>query len=159
MKSTMHYIIEQYKLQTKLFINATTGYSETDAEKMTANANHVKWLTGHIASSRFFQAYLLGLNEQEPFPELFGRGKGQQADTKYPSMQELTKDWNSLSEKMIKRMEAMTDAEWSAPAEFPFPMADGTLASVFAFMSHHEAYTIGQIAYIRRIHGLESMKY
>jgi hypothetical protein len=159
MKSNMHYIIEQYKLQTKLFMNATTGYSDADAEKMTSQANHVKWLTGHLASSRFFQANLLGLNDQEPFPELFGRGKGQQPDTKYPSMKELTKDWNSLSEKMIKRMEAMSEEEWKAAAAFPFPMNDGTLASVFAFMAHHEAYTIGQIAYIRRIHGLDSMKY
>lgn len=155
----MNLIIEQLKLHNKLFKNATQDFSEADAERIHGQANHAKWLTGHLVSTRYFMGSLIGLQEKEPFPDLFGRGRGMQAGIKYPSMAELTRDWDSLSEKIIDRLNGMGDEEWNAPSKFKFPIADETLKGVVAFMAHHEAYTLGQMAYIRRLSGMEAMKY
>ena len=155
----MNQIIAQFELQTKLFKNATTAFNEADAGKSTGEANHAKWLIGHTVSGRYMIANILGLNQSEPFPDLFSNLKGIQKDIQYPSMADLTKDWDAISEKVIGRLKEMTDADFNAPEPFPHPMSDGTLKGVFGFFAHHEAYTLGQIGYIRRIFGMEAMKY
>ena len=157
--NALDHVTAQLQMQTKLFNNATVGFSDDDADRRTGQANHVKWLTGHIVSSRYGMANMLGLAQSEPFPELFANTKGRQDGVTYPSMTELTKDWNAISDKVITKLRSMSDADLAAPAPFDVPTGDGTVKGVFAFLAHHEAYTIGQIAYVRRIVGLEAMKY
>ena len=53
----------------------------------------------------------------------------------------------------------MTDKDFEVKEPFPSPTSDGTFKGAYAFLAHHEAYTIGQIAYARRIFGMEAMKY
>jgi hypothetical protein len=152
-------VISQLELQTMLYNNCVDGWKEADAEKRPGQANHVKWIAGHLVSSRHMMANALGLGVQEPFPALFENLKGRQDDVKYPSMAELTKDWNSISGKVINKLKSMSDAQLNAPAPFPTPGGDGTLKGTFGFFAHHEAYTIGQLGYARRIAGMEAMKY
>jgi len=157
--NSMQIVISQLDLQTRLFKNATTGYSEADASTTSGEANHVKWLTGHVVSTRYMMANVVGITEQEPYPDLFAQGKGRQPDAEYPAMTDLVKDWDGISQKLIDRLNQMSDEDFNAAPPFPLPMGDGTLKGFVGFLSHHEAYTIGQIAYARRIFGMESMKY
>lgn len=153
-------IIEQYKFHSKKFTDATTGWNEADAESQIGKANKVKWLTGHLVSTRYLIAWILGMQEMEPYGEIFAQGKGAIEGTKYPTMAELTKDWDDISNKVLARLESMTEADWDAPgAPFPLPMADGTRkGSMLYLISFHEAYTIGQIGYARRMHNMDAVK-
>jgi hypothetical protein len=151
--------ISQLELQTMLYNNCTDGWSDADAEKRPGQANHVKWIAGHLVSTRYMMANLLGLGQAEPFPALFEKGKGREDGAKYPSMAELTKDWNGISEKVIAKLKSMSDAELNAAAPFPTPAGDGTLKGTFGFFAHHEAYTIGQLGYARRVAGMPAMEY
>jgi DinB superfamily len=151
--------IAQLELQTMLYNNCVDGWNDADAAKRPGQANHVKWIAGHLVSTRYMMANLLGLGVQEPFPALFENGKGRQEDATYPSMAELTKDWNGISAKVINKLKSMSDAELNAAAPFPTPAGDGTLKGTFGFFAHHEAYSIGQLGYARRIAGMEAMKY
>src|SRR5829696_4938062 len=86
-------LLAQFKLQERLFNNVLDGLKEEDAlKRINANTNHIAWLTGHLVSTRFMMAGLLGIQLQEPFPELFANGKGLQADAKYPTLDLLRKD-------------------------------------------------------------------
>ncbi len=155
----MKQIIAQFELHTRLFKNTTEGFSEANAGKRQGEATHVKWLVGHCTSSRFTMAKMLGLTEAEPFPALYENRKGIQADATYPTMAELTKDWDAISEKIVGAMKKMDDNYWNAPEAFEHPMSDGTMGGVFAFIAQHEAYTIGQISILRRTFGMPAMKY
>lgn len=157
--NTLATVTSQFELQTMLYTNCVDGWSDADAEKRPGQANHVKWIAGHLVSSRCSLANVLGLGLQEPFPALFENRKGRQDDVKYPSMAELTKDWNGISAKLIAKLKSMSDAELNASAPFPTPAGDGTLKGTIGFFAHHEAYTIGQLGYARRIAGMEAMKY
>mgnify|MGYP003392987153 CR=1 FL=1 len=152
-------VIAQLELQTMLFNNATTGFSNAAAENRLGQANHVKWLTGHLVSSRHMMANMVGLGVKEPYPALFENGKGRRDDTAYPSMAELTKDWNTVTGMLIDKLGKLSETELDAKLPYPLPGSDGTLRGHFGFMAHHEAYTIGQISYARRIAGMEAMKY
>lgn len=152
-------IIAQLAMHTRLFHNVTTGFTEDDAGRLMAGANHVKWLTGHLVSARFMTARLVGLTDPEPFPALFADLKGRQDGAVYPTMAELTRDWPPISERLLHRLAHLSAAELASPPPFRTPTDDGTLKGFLAFVAHHEAYTIGQIGYVRRMVGLAGMAY
>ncbi|MFN0030982.1 MAG: DinB family protein [Flavobacteriales bacterium] len=159
MSKSIQHLINQYNLQTRLFNNATVGISDEQSEKrMSADTNPIAWLTGHTVSTRFMLAGALGLQESEPFPDLFQNGKGADANSKYPSMNALTKDWNSISEKVGKALSALSEEAIATKMPRPVPTGE-TLGDFISFLMHHEAYTIGQLGIYRRFHGLEAMKY
>lgn len=157
--NTLATVIAQFELQTMLYTNCVDGWTEADAEKRPGQANHVKWIAGHLVSSRCSLANVLGLGLQEPFPALFENRERRQDDVQYPSMAELTKDWNGISAKLTAKLKSMSDPELNTPAPFPTPAGDGTIKGTIGFFAHHEAYTIGQLGYARRIAGMEAMKY
>ena len=159
MTNTVKLIISQFHLQTRLFKNVTDGITDGQSTRqMFPGANHPAWLTGHIVSSRFLFANLLGLKESEPFPALFQNGKGMDTEAKYPSMQNLKKDWESISEKIASALQNISDEALSA--KLPNPVPSGNEVGDFvAFILHHEAYTIGQIGIYRRFLGLPAMSY
>jgi hypothetical protein len=103
-------------------------------------------------------ANVLGANVQEPFPHLFAQGKGMQKNEAYPSLTELTKGWDSVSQKLSEKLNSLTEAELNANAPFPTPCGT-TIKDFLAFCAHHEAYTIGQIGIFRRFLGYPAMKY
>jgi hypothetical protein len=159
MSNSIKHLINQFNLQTKLFNNVTVSISDVDSQKqMNANTNHIAWLTGHTVSTRYMLANALGLKTQEPFPALFENGKGIDKTAKYPSIKELTKDWNSISEKVSTALNSISEEALQTKMPRPVPTGD-TMGDFISFINHHEAYTIGQLGISRRFFGLEAMKY
>ena len=110
MSNSIKHLINQFNLQTRLFNNVTVAIKDDDAAKpMNEKTNHIAWLTGHTVSTRFMLASALGLKESEPFSELFQNGKGIDKTADYPSMHELTKDWNSLSAKITSALNSLSE--------------------------------------------------
>jgi hypothetical protein len=159
MSNSIKHLINQFDLQTRLFNNVTTGINDADAQKpLNENTNHVAWLAGHVASTRYMLAGALGIQTAEPFPDIFGNGKGLQKDVKYPSIKESTKEWNALSEKISTALKNLPEEALGNKMPQMFPTGD-TFGDFISFLNHHEAYTIGQIGIARRFFGNEAMKY
>ena len=153
-------IVDQLNLQTRLFKNVISGIDDEAAhKKLEGSPNHAVWITGHLVSSRYDLANMIGITDKEPFPELFGNRTGIQQDVKYPSMNVLTKGWDEIGKKLTKRLSEMTDEELDKPLPFAIPSANNTILGLAAFISHHEAYSIGQLSIIRRFLGLNAMSY
>jgi hypothetical protein len=98
---------------------------------------------------------MIGINDKEPHAELFANRKPIQPDIKYPSIPELTKGWDDIGKKLTERLSEMTDEELSKPTPFPVPTGNNTLQGFAAFISHHEAYTIGQLSIFQKISWLK----
>ena len=159
MSNSIKHLISQFNLQTRLFNNVTAGVSDAvSQQRMNSHTNHIAWLTGHLVSTRFMFANALGIQAKEPFPELFENGKGMDPKAKYPAMEALTKDWNSISEKIAGALQALDEKALSNKMPRPVPTGE-TLGDFIAFLMHHEAYTIGQVGIVRRYFDLEAMKY
>ncbi len=158
--TTLTPIIDMMKLQTGLFNNVTTGIADAHATVRTnGNTNHMAWLTGHLVSTRYTMAALVGLELQEPYPELFAKGKGFDENTTYPTMAELTAQWSEVSEALIAGLSQLTEEQLNGPAPFQVPFPDPTYRGVLSFFAHHEAYHIGQIGLLRKYFEYESMQY
>ena len=114
---------------------------------------------GHIVDARCYLLKLIDVDVEDPFG---GRLEGVQkvADmTWYPSVAELTAWWRDLAPKLDKRLEDLTPDDLAKPVDMPFPTDDHSMRGAIAFLAQHEAYHIGQLAYIRRCVGLAAMMY
>jgi uncharacterized damage-inducible protein DinB len=158
--TTLQPVIEAFKLQTRLFNNVTKDITEEHAGAHFAGSpNHIAWITGHLVSTRYMLTAVLGLTDKEPFPELFERGQGIRDDATYPSMAQLTAGWDELSEKIIERLENLSEDDLASDPPIQTPIAENTLRGFITFICHHEAYHIGQLSLARRIFGYEPMSY
>lgn len=148
------------ELQNRLYNNVLEGVQDATADKtLNDNVNHIKWLAGHLLSTRCTLVNLLGHQVSEPYPALFEKGKGIDRDAQYPSLAELTNDWDSISEKLQAAVTGMTDEALAAEAPIQVPVADRSVLAMLTFFMHHEAYHIGQMGILRKYAGMEPMAY
>jgi uncharacterized damage-inducible protein DinB len=158
--TTLQPVIEAFKLQTRLFRNVTRDISEEHAKAHFGGCpNHIAWITGHLVATRYTLGAVLGLTDREPYPEFFESGKGIQDDIDYPSMDNLIAGWEDFAEKIIERLESLTEDELHADPPIQTPVGDNTLRGFITFICHHEAYHIGQLSILKRYFGYEPMSY
>ena len=155
----MSTVKKQFDLHTRLFNNVLEGISDPDTNsRANGHVNHIKWLAGHLTSTRFGFKDMAGFEEGDPYGELFSHGKAIDPEADYPSIESIRENWNAISGKI-------SDALGSLPAEAleadapRVPIGEGKMGDFLDFLMHHEAYHIGQIGILRKFLGQEAMKY
>lgn len=153
-------LVSLFNLQSRLFNNTLEGIPGDKESRRPGDANnHAQWLAGHLVSTRYFIGSLIGLREEEPHPEFFAQGKGIDDTLTYPTLEQSKKDWKVITEKIGKRLSEVSDEDLSKEAPFPNPTGDNSVGGMLDFLTHHEAYHIGQLGYLRKYLGNEAMKY
>ena len=87
----------------------------------------------------------------------FVGGTEAMASSELPSLDELKKAWEDISTKMNKRLEEVTEDELSKEPPWQPPVDEKTIRGAIAFLSLHESYHVGQMAYIRRLLGYDQL--
>jgi uncharacterized damage-inducible protein DinB len=59
-----------------------------------------------------------------------------------------------VNAKLYAALAALTDADLAKPSTRPFTPAVKTLADQIAFLTMHDTYHVGQLAYVRKALGL-----
>lgn len=149
----------QFDLHTRLFNNVLDGISDAESnERANDHVNHIKWLAGHLTSSRFAMTANTPNPQEDPYGEMFGHGKGLDPNADYPSVESIKANWNAISTPISEAL-ANLPAE-ALQAEAPnVPIPGGTMEAFLEFLMHHEAYHIGQLGILRKYLGKESMSY
>ena len=147
-------LIEIYKLNTQLFQRTLDDISEQDIKRRPADGgNSLLFVAGHVASSRFTVSRIAGLREESPWGQLFGRGTSYDESTDFPSITDIKGTWADISDKLIRRLTELAEANLKATPPFDVPVGDKTVLGAIAFFALHDSYHIGQFAYIRRLLG------
>jgi hypothetical protein len=128
----------------------------------TPAVTHIAWQVGHISIAQ----YRLGvafLREPKPedaawFPanyrELFGRESTPQADPlRYPTPEEILANLESIHRHVMAEISSFTAADLARPVLQPHRIVKTALEALF-WCSRHESIHAGQIALLRRLHGL-----
>lgn len=152
----------QLSLHTRLLANCFEGVDDKTARKRPdAGANSMAFLGVHLVEARRFLATALGLDEPPSFGGRFGSatGIGDVDEDDLPAVGEIVAAWQALGAKLAFRLGEMTDEDLAVEVKAPFPVDDGTRLGASAFLMHHEAYHIGQLGYLRKLTGNDSMKY
>lgn len=153
-------LVAQFDLHTRLFNNVTEGLSDAEASsRPNQHVNNMKWLAGHLTSTRFALKDFTDLELDDPYSELFGHGQGLRDDIEYPSIEQISDLWNRISDQISAGLSNLSEDVLNGPAPARMPIGDDTFEGMLAFLMHHEAYHIGQMALLRKQLGHEAMSY
>ena len=128
----------------------------------TPAVTHIAWQVGHISIAQ----YRLGVAfHREPNPadaawlpanyrELFGRDSTPQADPSlYPTPAQILANLDEINRHVIAELAQLTDADLDRPVLQAHRFVKTVIEALF-WCSRHESIHAGQIALLRRLHGL-----
>jgi hypothetical protein len=128
----------------------------------TPAVTHIAWQVGHISIAQ----YRLGvafLREPKPedtawvpanYRQLFGRDSTPQADPSiYPSPTEIMANLDEINRHVMAEVSNFTEADLARPVLQPHRIVKTAIEALF-WCSRHESIHAGQIALLRRLHGL-----
>ncbi|KPH14884.1 hypothetical protein [Chryseobacterium sp. ERMR1:04] len=155
-------IIPAFRGHSQSFLMVLDGISEEDAlKRIEGRTNHVIWMVGNFLDMRYALGFVLGLQEEFEFKDLFFQGKALDESLKYPSLQQLKDSFHTISPLVYQKLLEASDEE----LDKAFPMGMNidffpeTVLNFVGMCIGREDYLSGQIGLMRRILGYEGMKY
>lgn len=139
-----------YQLGNHLFPRALEGLQTDQLFKTPGDSNPMIWLAGHLTYCRCSLVNLIGFKRDRPWEKLFGRYSKIAAPSDYPAIGEIQSIWDEVAGELPERFQELSDERLSAKAPYDFPTRDKSLRGAIAFMAFHEAYHVGQMAYLRK---------
>ena len=133
---------------------AFLGVAEGDLWKRpTPQSNPMLWIYGHMAETRARLLRALGDDYATGWGDVFGRGAALQDAAGYPAREKIAEVSREVNRRLFAKLAALTDADLSPEATGPRPNTVQTIGDQIAFLAMHDAYHVGQLAYVRKALG------
>lgn len=159
MDPRMQGLAAQLGLQSKLFLNCLDGVTEEDAAVRPNGVNNMAFIAAHLVDARHWLARLVGLAIDNPFAERLANARTIDELADCPSIGEARDAWRALAGPLEAHVGTLDAGTLDRPSTMRFPVADKSVLGTIAFLIHHEAYHIGQLALLRRYTGSPAMSY
>jgi len=85
-----------------------------------------------------------------PWLGLYARGSKVMEAAEYPSLDEVLLGWKEVSAALTEALDTAPAEAMALAAPEKSPSFDGTMGGMVGFLAYHEAYHVGQLAYLRR---------
>jgi hypothetical protein len=132
-----------------------TGVDKEEAMRRPGPvSNPLLWMAGHVIQFRSRLLSLVGVPRDFPWGGIFDTGSRIGAADLYPAPEELVTLWEEMSEVLMDRLAALTEADLAAPPAARVPSTDASLRGAIGYFSLHEAYHVGQMGYVRKWLGM-----
>lgn len=141
------------------FINRSiAGLTEDDLwHRPTDQSNPMFWLLGHVVHTRGAALRILGDDFRTGWGDKFQRGAALQDRNAYPSFSEIERFRGETRERLASRLATVTDEQLAREASGHALPNCRIVADQIAFLGLHEAYHVGQLAYVRKMLGHTSI--
>ncbi|HEX2897301.1 MAG TPA: DinB family protein [candidate division Zixibacteria bacterium] len=148
-----------YKFDTTIFNNALKDIKPEDLHKRPSNnCASLNWLAGHLVNSRYYIAHLIGGSDEYEFSNLYnGDGQPLKEPSAYLPIGEIQKAFDSISEKLMKRLNELNDSDIDKKLKDKWPHGDDTHFGAISFMCWHEGWHIGQMSVLRKHLGYKGL--
>ena len=154
----MESIFESMRVNNHLYKQALVGLSEEELHRRpSTNSSSMLFVAGHMAGSRCLIAELAGLECENPWKRLFRRGSSMKAPSNYPSVVEVVSLWDNVTSMLKSGLAEVTVSKLAEPCPVDFPFRNKSTLGGIAFLFYHETYHIGQMGYLRKWLGHESL--
>jgi len=130
---------------------ALDGLSAAELRAHPGEANPMGWIVGHIAGTRNLLAQALGGGIDLPWAARFAQRSQPQDDASGdPDAPQLLAALRATSADLMARFAQLGDDDLAKSAPREFPVRDKTVRGMIAFLVYHEAYHVGQVAYVKK---------
>lgn len=159
MDARLEPLADLFRLNRRLLENCFRDVSpEAALHRPAAEVNNMAFLAAHLVLARHSLAGMLGRQVPDPFPALADAQSLDEVEA-LPSIDDLLAAWDSMAGVLDEALETVSADHLAETPEIQFGMGDPTLVGAVAFLAQHESYHVGQLAYLRRLIGLEAMSY
>lgn len=141
------------------FINRSiAGLAEDDLwYRPTEQSNPIFWLLGHVVHTRGAVLRILGDDFRTGWGDKFQRGASLQDRSAYPGLEEVERFRIEAGDRLATKLATVTD-DFLAREATGYALPNCKLvADQIAFLGLHEAYHVGQMAYLRKMLGHASI--
>lgn len=155
-------VIPAYRMHSQMFNNMLDGVQEADAQTRIENKTiHFAWMVGNLVNCRYWLAGILGIPEKDPNEELFKDAKALDINAKYPSLEELKKEWHKISPLLYQKLLSVEEAELMQKYEFGMniPFVEENKLNMVGMCIDRESYLFGQLGLMRKVLGCGAVKY
>jgi hypothetical protein len=158
MPSSFAPIVQLYGVNTRLYEQALDGIDrETSLRRLAPGANPILWIAGHLASSRFGIAGMIGREQPLPWPKVFHKGSSAEDPSSLPDLAVIRQGWREIAGVLLPRLAELNEADLAPLAPRSFPIEDKSIGGAITFLAYHEGYHLGQISYVRKALGLPGL--
>ncbi|MBC7566748.1 MAG: DinB family protein [Pedobacter sp.] len=155
-------IIPAYRMHSQSFKNALDGITEeTGLKRIDNKTNHVVWMTGNLVNCRYWIGNLLGIEDKDPYEDLFKEGRAWDENLDYPTLEELKKNFAYISPKVYQKLLLATDEQLDKAFSFGMniPFVPENVLNMIGMCIGREDYLFGQIGLMRKMLDLKGMSY
>jgi uncharacterized damage-inducible protein DinB len=139
-----------FAFSDSLVLQALEGLTNEELWRpLTTSNNPLLWVAGHIVQTRVMVLQMLGEPADTGWGSLFDRGAKIGDPKEYPSGPEVARMMREISPRLHAALAALLDEQLNRPASLPIPGLK-TLSDELAFFALHDAYHVGQLAYVRK---------
>jgi len=155
-------VIPTYRMHSQLFNNMLDGVQEPDAQTRIENkTNHFAWMVGNLVNCRYWLAGVLAIPTKDPNDDLFKDGKALDINAKYPSLDELKKEWHKISPLLYQKLLSVEEAELVQAHEFGMNVSyvEENKLNMLGMCIDRESYLFGQLGLMRKVLDYGAVKY
>ena len=139
-----------FAFSDSLVLHALEGLSHEELWRpLTTSNNPLLWVAGHIVQTRALVLQILGEPVETGWGNLFERGARIGNPAEYPSGPEVARMMREISPRLHSALANLQDEQLNRPSSLPIPGLK-TLTDELAFFALHDAYHVGQLAYVRK---------
>jgi uncharacterized damage-inducible protein DinB len=147
------------ELNTDLLLNCLTDLSEPEAQaRLPGGGNSITFLAAHLTDTRHYLVTQLGSPLDNPLASCVADARGFDDIRTWPSLAELRNSWLAVSRHLRHVLDSLGHRELTRMISHRLSL-DGTQLGLIAFLTQHDAYHLGQIAFLRRQLGKPAMVY
>ncbi len=151
---------ETCRLNHRLLLACLDGMDDAAAQTVLApDTNHAAFLVLHLVDARCFLLKMLGQAVEHPFGDTYKGAKSIDDIESFPTLDDLRAAWKQTGSWMGEAFDQATEEQLAGAPPFAIPVADQTCAGAVTFLAQHEAYHVGQLAFLRKGLGLGPMSY
>lgn len=155
-------VIPAFRMHSQSFKNALEGITEEAAlKRFENNTNHIVWMVGNFISCRYWMGSVLGIEDSNPYEELFKDARALDERYSYPTLQELKRNFSVISPKVYQKLVQVTDDRLDENFSFGMNVffVPETILNVVGMCIGREDYLLGQMGLMRKLLGLQGMSY
>jgi hypothetical protein len=143
-------VSQQFAVSGSRVERALEGLADEEYYRAPETANHMLWLLGHMANTRFGLIVLMGGAEERPWADLFSKGAQPGDESTLPPVSEVRKSWTKAVAALNAHFASLTDEDLNRTCVREFAIEDKTILGAAAFLAGHEMYHLGQMAMLKK---------
>jgi hypothetical protein len=151
MNPSISVLAAQFQMGSNFYTKALRGLDRAAlVARPGPDSNPPLWIAGHLLQFRLRLAAVLGEAVDVPWEALFSTGSKLGDLSTYPEADDILGRWTDVTQRLMGRLDSVTEEELAEPPIRRVPSTDGSLRGAITLFAWHEAYHTGQLGYLRK---------